>query len=116
AMTRCYCVSLSLRQKQDFSAVAVLERAWWWKRANNGAGGWGYMSDLGEKQAVDRLREEGTVLAPRPEGTRAESFHAMPLRLLDIKRWPKGTAYPDIVSDVSGLLEKLQARTWDDIN
>jgi hypothetical protein len=107
-MSRCYCVSLDLGQKQDHSAAAVLERAWWWPRAK----AWTFMSNLPEKRSRDALRDEGDLFAP--EGV--EAFHAMPLQLLHIERFPIGTPYPDIVSAVSSLLEKLMTRTYDDIN
>jgi hypothetical protein len=88
--------------------VAVLERAWWWKRT----GAWAFMSDLPDRRTRDLLRDEGDIFAP--DGV--EAFHAMPLRLSHLKRYPIGIPYPDIVSEVSALLEKLMDVTDDDIN
>lgn len=98
-------VGLDLGQSRDYSAIAVLEAAYWLTEEqawtlNAKQHGWVWPGELVPDQ-IDRARGLNYHRG-RPAGG--------PLALRHLQRWEHGTAYPRIVQDVVQLLDTAPLR------
>jgi hypothetical protein len=89
-----FIVSVDLGQKQDYSAVVVVERPLW-------LGGWQYLTQYASEEA--KVIQQRWQWANYPEGD-----DSWILNVVHVQRWVIGTEYPAIVADVNRLMAALQ--------
>mgnify|MGYP001439608916 CR=1 FL=1 len=93
-----FIVSVDLGQKQDYSAIVVVEKPLW--RYNE----WQYLSQHTPAEARQLMMPPfGLVLGP--SRTAPDDW---PLAVLHVKRVPIGTEYPVIVAEIEKLLSALR--------
>ncbi len=101
-----YYVSLDLGQRQDYTAVAVIEEPVWVPQWATQHPAWAWELGIEEAGWISPAKIYSTyVKSARIASMRFRHPLGVPLNLRDLHRFPLGTPYPEIVESVRAMLD-----------